>query len=117
MKQQWILFGTYCSISLVLILSGGLFIAGCGEVTASNTAYVANFNDDTVSVIRTSDNTVIDTITVGARPFGVAVKPDGAAVYVANANGDTVSVIRTSDNTVIDTITVGNGPRAVAVTP
>ncbi len=117
MKQQWILFGTYCSISLMLILSGGLFIAGCGEVTSSNTAYVANLNDDTVSVIRTSDNIVIDTITVGDGPYGVAVTPNGARVYVANVNDDTVSVIRTSDNTVIATITVGDGPRAVAVTP
>ncbi len=75
MKQQWILFGTYCSLSLVLILSGGLFIAGCGEVPASNTAYVANFNDDTVSVIRTSDNTVIDTIAVGDFPFAVVLTP------------------------------------------
>ncbi len=50
MKQQWILFGTYCSLSLMLIVSGGLFIAGCGGQTASNTAYVANFNDDIPSL-------------------------------------------------------------------
>ncbi len=74
-KHRWILFGTYCSLSLVLILSGGSFIAGCGEVTGSNTAYVANFIDDTVSVIRTSDNTVIDTIPVGDGPYAVAVMP------------------------------------------
>jgi YVTN family beta-propeller protein len=55
--------------------------------------YVANAYDDTVSVIQTSDNTVVDTITVGDHPDGIAVTPNGSYVYVANAYDDTVSVI------------------------
>jgi len=59
--------------------------------------YVANrrhnFANGTVSVIRTSDNTVVDTISVGHWPYGVAVTPDGSNVYVANYDDDTVSVI------------------------
>ncbi len=42
--------------------------------------YVANFasvGGNTVSVIQTSDNTVIDTIDVGSSPFGVAVTATG----------------------------------------
>ena len=38
-------------------------------------AYVANFNSDDVSVIRTSDNTVTATVGVGMSPVGVAVTP------------------------------------------
>ncbi len=68
-------------------------------------------------MIRTPDNTVIDTVMVGLRAQGVAPTPDGANVYVANDGDFTVSAIRTSDNTVIDTITVGDRPYAVAVTP
>jgi len=47
-------------------------------------AYITNGNSATVSVIDTSTNTVINTIQVGATPYGVAVSPSGNRVYVAN---------------------------------
>ena len=37
--------------------------------------YVTNFGDDTVSVIDTTTNTVIDTIPVGNVPLGIAYDP------------------------------------------
>ena len=80
-------------------------------------AYITNVIDDTVSVIDTATNTVIDTIIVGDRPIPVAVSPDGTRVYVGNNDDDTVSVIDTSTNTVIDTVNVGDGPIGMAVTP
>ncbi|MGW8324319.1 MAG: YncE family protein, partial [Desulfobacterales bacterium] len=58
---------------------------------------------DTVSVIDTSNNTVIDTdtnqdgfqeIQVGDMPYsGIAVSPNGKFVYVGNFGDDTVSII------------------------
>ncbi len=63
--------------------------------------YVAN-NDsnnaasDTVSVVSTASNTVVDTITVGPAPFLPKVTPNGKYVAVSNQN-DTVSVINTSN--------------------
>ena len=81
-------------------------------------AYVANSGDDTVSVIRTSDNTVVGSpISVDDYPAGIAITPDGSHAYVANKDSYTVSVIRTSDNTVVDSIAVGKSPSAVAITP
>ena len=62
--------------------------------------------------------TVVDTISVGSSPIGIAVTPDGSSAYVANRGDETVSVIQTSDNTVVDTISVGYDPSwGVAVTP
>ena len=74
--------------------------------------YVANGGSNNVSVIRTSDNTVVDTVDVGDAPVGVAVTPDGDFVYVANSLfTNDVSVIQTSDNnTVVDTVDVGDLP-------
>jgi YVTN family beta-propeller protein len=48
-------------------------------------AYITNQAGGTVSVIDTSTNTVIDTVTVPAQSGlrGVAVTPDGAFVYEA----------------------------------
>ena len=72
--------------------------------------YVAASTDNALSVIRTSDNTVIASVTVDEWPWGVAVSPSGEYVYVSNIADDTVSVISTTDNTVADTISVGADP-------
>jgi YVTN family beta-propeller protein len=80
-------------------------------------AYVTNSASNNVSVIRTSDNTVVATVTVGGAPFGVAVTPDGAFAYVTNDGSNNVSVIRTSDNTVVATVAVGEIPFGVAFAP
>ncbi len=78
--------------------------------------YVANQRDDSVSVIRISDNTVVDTIDVGSEPYGLATATVDSVVYlyVANIDSDNVSVIDTSSNSVIATVTVGTHPYYVA---
>ena len=82
-------------------------------------AYITNSGDNTVSVIDTATNTVVGSpITVGVRPQGMAVTPDGSNVYVANIFDDTVSVIDTATNTVVGSpINVAHFPFGVAVTP
>lgn len=74
--------------------------------------YVANTNISTgigtVSVIAAPSNKVVDTVTVGSSPIGVAVTPDGSRVYVVNDGDSTVSVISTATDAVIGSpITVG----------
>ncbi|MFC1891671.1 PKD domain-containing protein [Thermodesulfobacteriota bacterium] len=92
-----------------------------------NFLYVANTydytdpdgsNDGTVSVIQTSDNTVVETIFVGGNPMDVAITPNGEYVYVS-VSETTVLVIQTSDNTIVDTIESDdfNRPIRMAVTP
>ncbi len=75
MKNRWVLLATYYTVSLVIVLSGGTFLVGCGEVIFAETVYVTNINDDAVSVMQTSDDTMIDTILVEDGSLGVAVKP------------------------------------------
>ncbi len=74
--------------------------------------YVANQGDGTVSVIRVSDNVVVDTITVGSEPYGISSASVSGTVYmyVANTGSDTVSVISTATNTVTATVAVGVKP-------
>ncbi|MCL4387693.1 beta-propeller fold lactonase family protein [Candidatus Marsarchaeota archaeon] len=79
-------------------------------------AYVADGNNNEVSVIDTATNTVTDTISVGSSPEGVAFSPSGAFAYVTNEGG-TVSVIDTATNTVTNTISVGSNPEGVAFSP
>jgi YVTN family beta-propeller protein len=49
---------------------------------------------DTVSVIRTSTNTVVKTIAVGDEPQSVALDPNNRWAFVANAAASTVTVIK-----------------------
>lgn len=94
-------------------------IAGGYQVTAvaatNNRAYLTNSANGTLTVIDTINGTVLTTITVGANPIAVAVKPDGRAVYVANADSNTLSVIDTATNTVRRTIALKFTPTALAI--
>jgi YVTN family beta-propeller protein len=74
--------------------------------------YVANRDNDNVSVIDTATNTVIATIPVGSFPIGVAVTPDGSKVYVANSGSNNVFVIDTASNLVLAVVSVGIQPVA-----
>jgi YVTN family beta-propeller protein len=65
---------------------------------------VTNQNTANVSVIDTSSNTVVATITVGTTPVGVAASPDGTRIYVVNQAANTVSIINTATNTVVGTL-------------
>ncbi len=78
--------------------------------------YVANQGDNTVSVIRKSDDALFATIPVGSEPYGLTTTTVSGTtyVYVANTGSNTVSVINTATNTVVATITVGVKPYYVA---
>ncbi len=62
--------------------------------------YVVNAVSNSVSVIKTSTNTLTTTIPVGNAPQSIAVTPDGSTVYVPNTRSSTVSLISTATNTV-----------------
>ncbi len=71
---------------------------------------------NTVSVIKTSNNTVVKRVRVGGGPSGVAITPNGSDAYVTNGDSNTVSVIKTSTNMVVKTVRVGDFPAGVAIT-
>ncbi len=74
--------------------------------------YVVNGYSNTVSIINTTNNTVVKTVNVGSFPGGLSVSPDGYWVYVSNSGSNTVSVINTATNTVNAAIPVGTLPIA-----
>jgi len=55
--------------------------------------YVANTSADTLDIVDTDQQVVIERVAVGIDPVGVAVRPDGKEVWVSNHVSDTVSVI------------------------
>lgn len=93
--------------------------------------YVINYvtgnpGTGTISVIRTSDNTVVDTIADPSLsgPFGIAITPNGKFAYITNFGsnnfdpiGTTVSVVDLASNTIIAVIPLGIQPAGIAITP
>ncbi|MFD4144437.1 beta-propeller fold lactonase family protein [Streptomyces sp. NPDC058572] len=90
-------------------------------------AYVANFTDDSVSVVNTKTNLITDTITtgegIGNGPNDVVMTPNGKLAYIPNFNAGTVTAIDTATNLAApgSPITIGpaisTGPTNAAVSP
>jgi YVTN family beta-propeller protein len=76
--------------------------------------YVALKEDDAVAIIRTSDNTLLNTISTGDGPWGVAVGSDGAYAYITNSLDDTVTVIDAGSQSFLESYNVGGQPMGVA---
>jgi YVTN family beta-propeller protein len=77
--------------------------------------YVSQLND-TISVIDTSTNQVIDTISTND-PRQIAISPDGDFLYVTNVNSTTVKIISTSTNEVVSSIEIGRATLLIAINP
>ena len=86
-------------------------------IAPSGILYAAEPGSNEVAVVDTSTQTLMQLITVGNSPTGIAATSDGAQVYVSNATDDSVSVINTQTQTVTDTPKVQTGPAGVAVMP
>jgi len=102
------------------ILPGGVAITPDGKhvyltnhVHLTSGGVATNRGAGTVSVITTATGKVSPPITVGKKPGGVAITPDGKHAYVNNNGDGTVSVITTATGKVAAPITVGKGTGGV----
>jgi YVTN family beta-propeller protein len=66
-----------------------------------------------VSIINTTTNNVIASVTVGKCPCGISINGNGTKVYVANSESNTISVIDTISNNEIANVPVGSMPSAL----
>jgi YVTN family beta-propeller protein len=77
--------------------------------------YVANRNNDTVSVIDVFTHREITKIKVGNEPYGAAATCGGRLVIITNFSGNNLSVIDTKIDKVIHTAPTGVGPAFLAI--
>lgn len=59
----------------------------------ADTIYVSNEKDNTISVIDSDTNKVVDTINVGQRPRGILLNKDYTKLYICASDDDTVQVL------------------------
>ena len=83
-----------CEVTVDTITGLGNAPFGIAYDSVNERIYVTNSDDNTVSVIDTTTNTVDPTpITVGSAPYGIAYDLVSDRMYVANSLDETVSVI------------------------
>jgi DNA-binding beta-propeller fold protein YncE len=89
----------------------------------SNRLYVANTNKDSISVIDTAANKVVQTRalsgqdTRGFAPTALALSADGRTLFAACGGLNAVAVIKTKDMTVAGYIPTGWYPNALSLSP
>ncbi len=105
--------GLVWGVTATVTVGSSPYAAAANPTT--NTIYVPNVGDNSVSVINGLTNSVTATVPVGSLPVAVAVNPSTNTIYVVNQGDNTMSVINGATNTVTATVPAGNEPNGVAV--
>jgi len=98
-------------------LSAGEIPCAIAVNSQVNLLYVANYGDNSVSVIDATTGRKTATVAVGRHPKAVAFDANRNLVYVANTSDGTVTVINAVNNGVVATLPAGKNPFALAVVP
>lgn len=80
-----------------------------------NFIYVVAEDGNSILVVNTGRNKVVEEIPVGLHPHSVIIDKSGNKAYVSNQWSDNVSVIDLKDFEVTDTIRTGGGPAGLAL--
>jgi YVTN family beta-propeller protein len=89
-----------------------------GVVVQGTSAYVLNRDDNTVSLIDTTTNTVIATsAAVATQPTGLAVASDRSKIYLTNTSSNSVTVLDGTTLAQLGSLTVGDNPTDIVVSP
>ncbi len=95
-------------------------------VTASGEkAYVSNWGEKSLTIVRVGDPAPLGTVAVGLHPSALAIDPVRPRIYAANTDDDSVSVVDTASDRVVATLSLapypgapaGSVPDALAVSP
>lgn len=78
--------------------------------------YVANSDDNMITVIDPVTNTVSGEIPVSANPHGIVPTPDGKLFFVSSESKDVMDVVDRATNKVIRSIPIERRPNNVAIT-
>jgi YVTN family beta-propeller protein len=92
------------------------FIAGVAAAR-DGALYVVNTQADTVYKLHAGDGSVLASVKVGYRPFGIAISPDFQAVAVSNWGDKSVSLLEPAGLKEISRVVVESHPSDLAYAP
>jgi len=92
------------------------FIAGVAAAR-DGALYIVNTEADTVYKLHAGDGSVLESVKVGYRPFGIAISPDFQAVAVSNWGDQSVSLLEPASLKEIARVGVETHPSDLAYAP
>ena len=81
------------------------------------TLYVANENDNMVSIVDIAGSRVVTEIPVGTEPEGMGISPDGKVLVNTSETTNMAHFIDTATRQITENVLVGNRPRVAQFTP
>jgi YVTN family beta-propeller protein len=97
--------------SLLLLLAAAPLLASSVHI------YVANSDDNKITIIDPATDRVSGEISVSPNPHGIVPSPDGTRFYVSSESKDLLDVIDRKTLAVIRHVPLGQRPNNVAITP
>ena len=92
-------------------------LAAAPLLASSVRIYVANSDDNKITVIDPATDRVSGEILVSANPHGIVPSPDGTRFYVSSESKDVLDVVDRKTGAVIRRVPIGQRPNNVAITP
>lgn len=99
------------------VISVGKLPCAVAVNRTTNTAYVVNYGDDSVTVIGGHNHLAVATVHVGRRPQAAIVDERSNRVYIANTLGKNITVIDGATNAVIGALKTEGSPYALTIDP
>src|SRR6185369_9815241 len=78
-----------------------LLIGTASSLQGAPLAYITNTGTNTISIIDTETDTVVNTVTVGTSPNGVTINSQGTLLYVGYQSLNTIAVIDIATNQIL----------------
>ncbi len=94
-----------------------LILAALSLHAASVHIYVANSDDNKISVIDPATDRVSGEIPVSPNPHGIVPSPDGKRFYISSESKDVLDVVDRKTGAIIGRVPLGQRPNNVAITP
>nr|MBS9782888.1 hypothetical protein [Arcobacter sp.] len=99
------------------MLKKTILIAMSVSLLLSDTIFVSNEKDDTVSVIDSNTDKVIKTYEVGQRPRGILLTNDYLKLYICASDDDTVQAMDVKTGKILYNLPSGEDPEQFALSP
>jgi YVTN family beta-propeller protein len=91
------------------LISLALYLLLCA-CSSTPIAYITNQGSDTVSIVNLKEKKVIQEISVGKGPVGIAISLKKSYAFITNSNDASVNVLDLQHNRIIKTIKIGGTP-------
>jgi YVTN family beta-propeller protein len=92
------------------------FLCAIPLFASSIRVYVANSDDNKITIIDPATDKAVGEIAVSPNPHGIVPSPDGARFYVSSESKDLLDVVDRKTSTIIRRIPLGTRPNNLAIT-